>query len=228
MDGTRIMPLHGFRALGLPSPLNIVEGGLTLYLDAGNTASYPGSGTAWTDLSGNSNSGTLTNGPTFNSDNQGSIVFDGTNDYVNFASYSQPAYGTTTSFTWNIWVYPTRNSNGDLLMGNRGADLDFTKLTTNNFEYYPDNFGGAMPLNVWQNVCVVKNETNLFYYRNSSLIESGTSSSTKPSKPFYVGGDPISLEFSISRISQVLVYNRALSISEIAQNFNSVRGRYGI
>jgi hypothetical protein len=228
MGGTRIMPIHGFRATGLFSPLTIIKGGLVVYLDAGNTSSYSGSGTAWNDLSGNNNNGTLTNGPTFNSDNQGSIVFDGVNDYVNFSSYSQPAYGTTTSFAWSIWVRPTRNDNADVLMGNRGADLDFTKLTTNNFEYFPDNFGGAMPLNVWQNVCVVKNQTNIFYYRNSSLIASGSSSSTKPSKPFYVGGDPIASEFSISRISQVLVYNRALSISEITQNFNAFRGRYGI
>ena len=60
----------------------IVTNGLVLYLDAANKKSYPGSGTTWTDLSGNNNTGTLTNGPTFDSNNGGSIVFDGTNDYV--------------------------------------------------------------------------------------------------------------------------------------------------
>ena len=56
--------------------------GLVLALDAANTKSYPGSGTTWTDLSGRGNTGTLTNGPTYSSANGGSIVFDGTNDYV--------------------------------------------------------------------------------------------------------------------------------------------------
>ena len=59
----------------------IVTSGLVLALDAADRNSYPGSGTTWTDLSGNANNGTLTNGPTFNSANGGSIVFDGTNDF---------------------------------------------------------------------------------------------------------------------------------------------------
>jgi hypothetical protein len=63
---------------------NIVTDGLVLYLDAANQKSYPGTGTTWNDLSGNGNNGTLVNGPTFNSDNNGSIVFDGVDDYVNF------------------------------------------------------------------------------------------------------------------------------------------------
>jgi len=61
---------------------DIVENGLVLYLDAANRRSYPGSGTTWFDLSGNGNNGTLTNGPTFDSANGGSISFDGVNDYV--------------------------------------------------------------------------------------------------------------------------------------------------
>ena len=58
-------------------PTDIVTNGLVLFLDANNTNSYPGSGTSWYDLSGNGNTGTLTNGPTFSSVNGGTIVFDG-------------------------------------------------------------------------------------------------------------------------------------------------------
>ena len=58
----------------------IPTSGLIFYLDAANTRSYPGSGTTWTDLSGNGNTGTLTNGPTYSSANGGQIVFDGSND----------------------------------------------------------------------------------------------------------------------------------------------------
>lgn len=71
---------------------NIVRNGLVLCLDAASLRSYPGSGTTWNDLSGNNNNGTLTNGPTFNSENGGSIVFDGTNDYA-------PITGSVISIT---------------------------------------------------------------------------------------------------------------------------------
>jgi len=77
----------------------IVTDGLVLALDAGNTKSYPGSGTTWTDLSGNGNTGTLTNGPTFDSANGGSIVFDGTNDYVQVTGSI-----TVTSATFITWI----------------------------------------------------------------------------------------------------------------------------
>ena len=60
----------------------IVSDKLMLHLDAANPKSYIGSGTSWVDISGKGNNGTLTNGPTFSSDNLGSFVFDGTNDHV--------------------------------------------------------------------------------------------------------------------------------------------------
>ena len=69
----------------------IVTNGLVLALDAANTKSYPGSGTVWSDLTPNGNNGALTNGPTFNSANGGSIVFDGTNDYLQ---------GVSTNYKW--------------------------------------------------------------------------------------------------------------------------------
>jgi hypothetical protein len=65
-----------------------VTNGLVLCLDAADKNSYSGTGTTWTDLTGNGNNGTLTNGPTFNSANGGSISFDGTNDYIDCGSNS--------------------------------------------------------------------------------------------------------------------------------------------
>jgi hypothetical protein len=78
-----------FQIYGLKK--GIVENGLILYLDAGNTQSYPGTGTLWTDLTNNASIATLTNGPVFNPANGGSIVFDGTND---FAPISGPNFFT--------------------------------------------------------------------------------------------------------------------------------------
>ena len=83
------MTSFGYNVLGFGVNANpvaatpsIVSSGLILHLDAGNTDSYPGSGTTWSNLASSSFDGTLTNGPTFSSDDGGSIVFDGSNDYV--------------------------------------------------------------------------------------------------------------------------------------------------
>ena len=77
----------------------IVTNGLVLALDAGNTLSYVSGSTTWRDLSGNNNSGSLVNGPTFNSVNGGSIVFDGSNDYVEISPVN-----ASSQFTLNFWI----------------------------------------------------------------------------------------------------------------------------
>jgi hypothetical protein len=82
----------------------IITDGLVLYLDAANTRSYPGSGTVWSDLSRGGNNGTLRNGPTFNSGNGGSIVFDGVNDYASFPNNTNL---DNQKITMENWVYPT-------------------------------------------------------------------------------------------------------------------------
>jgi hypothetical protein len=80
---------------------SIITSGLVLNLDAGNTASYPGSGTVWTDLSGNGYNGTLTNGPIYSSSNGGTIVFDGTNDVASFGNILNIGL---SSWTMSCWV----------------------------------------------------------------------------------------------------------------------------
>ena len=86
---------------------NLNKDGLVMYLDAGSRISYLGSGTVWTDLSGNGNNGTLTNGPTFNSGNGGSIVFDGIDDYVNSNNISNVQ-------TLSYWIEPSVSNNLNL------------------------------------------------------------------------------------------------------------------
>ena len=81
-------------------PEEIVTDGLVLNLDAGDYASYPRSGTTWYDLSGGGNNGTLTNGPTYDSANKGSIVFDGTNDYVSVPSFNADSNQALSVFCW--------------------------------------------------------------------------------------------------------------------------------
>ena len=118
--------------------VDIVRDGLVLNLDAANLCSYPGSGTTWTDVSGNGNNGTLTNGPTYSSANGGSIVFDGTNDYATAPLSSQFEFGTG-EFTVEAWVNLTSSPSTGFtyrIIGigegaNGGAPLTYTGWSFN-------------------------------------------------------------------------------------------------
>ena len=83
---------------------NIVTDGLSLYVDAANSKSYPGNGTIWSDISKTGDDGTLVNGPTYNPNNNGSILFDGLDDYVNFSELT-PA-NTLNTFSFGLWFSP--------------------------------------------------------------------------------------------------------------------------
>jgi hypothetical protein len=204
----------------------IVTNGLIVYLDAGNPSSYSGSGSSWLDLSGNGNNFTLVNSPTYSSSNGGYLNFNGINQYAN-TSYQQPAQSSTTSFTWCAWIYPLLQDDPPLI-GCRNSSLIFTKLTSNKFEYYPTFVGSVMTTNAWKHYTIVKDNANFYYYTNGVLSASGSNSSSKTAIPFFVGGDNLAAEYSTSRISFVNVYHRALNLSEINQNFNFVKSRYGL
>ena len=104
------------------NPYTIHDNSLVLSLDASNQKSYIGSGTSWLDISYNGNNGTLTNGPTFNSNNGGFIVFDGTNDYVDCG------YATnvrTNSITYAVWIKFSVSQQSRTIMGIH-KDMNFT------------------------------------------------------------------------------------------------------
>lgn len=224
---------------------NVVTDGLVLYLDAGNRASYPGSGNTWYDLSGNNNHGTLTNGPTFNSNNNGSIVFDGTDDYVINASCKNLPQGSSARTT-QMWVYFNSNTNNILQLGLEGANssgsvyiLEYLQLAqvflftdgangANNIAIS----GGELPgTGAWVNYTFLHSYPNWNYYLNGNLTKSGTFGvefNTEGQK--YVIGrrfDTTQPQFS-GRMSTLSIYNRALSASEILQNYNVLKSRFGL
>ena len=227
----------GITITNTPGP-DIVTTGLQVYIDAGQTASYPGSGTAWNDISGNGNNGTLVNSPTFTSAGDASYFsFGSAGSQRTSFTYQTPIQTSATAFTWNIWTYPTGNSDSFVLMGYRGTSLlRFYKLTTQKFEMYPAEIFQAFTLNVWQNICVIYDGTqagtnNMKMYVNGTQV--GLRDADQPdlrvtAMPFFVGGDPDASEFATARISQVLVYHRALTTVEISQNYNAVKSRYGL
>ena len=119
---------------------SIVTNGLVLCLDAANIKSYAGTGTAWNDLSGNSRTGTLTNGPTYSGTNGGSIVFDGVNDYVQTPSLSLT--GNETNLTLSCWFKPANTNTtkavisiGDETIGGRRMILQRNGLIEENGSY---------------------------------------------------------------------------------------------
>ena len=212
----------------------IVTDGLVFAVDAANYESYPGSGTTWADLAGTSNS-TLTNGPLFDSNNGGSIVFDGSNDYAT-AGYQMPSQSSTTTFSWNLWIYLfSGNNQYDVIFGNRygPANLQFIKITPTSWEYYSnggENISYTIPTNQWVNLCVVKNQGTHYYYSNASQVGTRSSNKSIVANPVFMGADAYSgvKEPSSVQFASAAIYDRALSSTEVTQNYNALKPRFNL
>jgi hypothetical protein len=219
--------------------LGIVTTNLSMFLDAGNASSYPGSGTAWTDLSGNSRNGTLTGGPTYTSADGGAIIFDGTNDFVQCSGSI-----TATAATFVTWM--RRNGPQDDFDGiiySRSATATGISFfgTTNKISYtwnnavntYTWDSGLTIPDLTWCMVAVsVTSTTATAYLCQSSGITSATNTVSHTSTTLddiKVGADELGgFRFFNGRIATAMIYDRALSADEITQNFNALRSRYGL
>jgi hypothetical protein len=227
-------------------PIAIVTANLVMHLDAGNSSSYPGSGTTWTDLTGNGNNGTLTNGPTYSSANGGSIVFDGTDDYVNCGT------GLAQSGSWTVSGvvrFSVSSATQMIIQRSLGVSASYPQnygifvLNTNKFacgtdadSYKRTESTTTMTTNTWYHVTGLYNSTTkiLSIYINGNLENSSTALVGNPTSTGSLlttigsgDGPDIALRLT-GNIAQISLYNRALSATEILQNFNALRGRYGI
>jgi hypothetical protein len=234
-------------------PPKIVTDGLVLHLDAGNRRSYPGSGTTWTDLSGAGNNGTLTNGPTFNGDNAGSIVFDGVNDYTTLPT-NFFTYPTLTTFTISLW-FKSSQSNGGTLFGQQNTSAPSINPTgwipviylrsdgyirsepfwtgnANNFILSTS----VLNNNIWYNIVITfQSGVHILYVNGiSNSQRTGLTLTSYTTTYYYFIGAGVSNQrflgsnYFSGNISNFIFYNRALSATEIQQNFNSSRARYNI
>jgi hypothetical protein len=215
----------------------IVTDGLVLALDAGNTKSYPGSGTAWTDLTGRGNNGTLTDGPTYSSADGGSIVFDGSNDYVQCTGSL-----TVTAATFVTWI--KRNGNQgtyDGILFSRGTNITgMAYYTSNQLGYawnnaintYTWSSGLTVPDLTWCMIAVsVTSTAATAYLCQTSGITSATNivnHSSSVLNDIKLAQDDFGGRFFNGNISIAMIYNKALTADEIRQNFNATRARYGI
>jgi hypothetical protein len=218
----------------------IVRSGLVLHLDAANRKSYPGAGTMWNDLSTIGNNGSLLNSPTYD---QTYFTFDGVDDTVDCGAVSQIG-STLTSMSISVWVYPTSSSTRMILENGTNYTTNTFYLTQENssyftFEVYGTNYdvvyaNYVYQLNTWYNlVGIWQSNMRVDLYTNG-ILTSGTRNGVVQTTVrngdtnLFVGSRAGSSFFYSGRINQPMLYNRALTAAEISQNFNALRGRYGI
>lgn len=212
----------------------IVTDGLVMYLDAANPRSYPRSGTAWNDISGNNITGTLTNGPTFDSTSGGSFVFDGTDKFV------QTSINTTLT-AMTLMGFIKRNGNQVEYTGifySRGTaatglgffstqnDLSYTWNDLSTTFLFDSNL--LIPNNQWCMVAVSVTSTAATLYVNTTSVTNSTSHPSTTIDDLKIGKDESSTRRFNGNIANVMLYNRALSATEVLQNFNATRNRFGI
>ena len=224
----------------------MVTNGLVLALDAGNTKSYPGSGTTWSDLSGNGNNGTLLNDVGYNSSNNGIMIFDGTNDYCNIANTSIGNFATS-DFSVSCWAkaasgaavtrglfskYDPHSGNGTgwfifhrdgqiwvRITQDLAAPLEMSQIIV------------SVPTSVWYNITITRTTNYFSLYINGVLYQTNTTTNIincSSTGPLRIGSGYSSGYYYIGDVGAASIYDRAISAAEVSQNFNALRGRYGI
>lgn len=229
----------------------IITDGLVLNVDAGFTPSYPTTGTTWYDVSTGGISGTLTNGPTFNTSNNGSIVFDGTDDYATFGNQNLGIDLISKSFC--AWVYlgatlanPTGIIDKDFdtspgVYGGWGfwvgSDRKLWWWNTANQDIR-DTGSSTVGTNIWSHIAVTYNSSTktASFYINGSLNSSGSNASISEQSSgtqalaisaIRIGTASVGGYLS-GRVANVLAYNRVLTSAEVLQNFNAQKSRFGL
>lgn len=235
----------------------IITSSLILYLDAANTKSYPSTGTAWYDISGNNNHFTLVNGPVYNSANQGSISFDGVDDYalsnnnINLTGYDyivvEVWFSSNTTTPSAILIEHTANWNTNtggwgLSINSNGTSNQSGMMHTNHNTEGPRNYAFSISTN-WNTqlnlFSKISDSTGRLTYGNSSLLsfDSGngypTSTVTTAGGSFanailYLGSRGGAGSFFNGKLSVVKIYGFKITADQVSQNFNALRSRYRI
>lgn len=229
---------------------NIITDGLVVYLDASNTKSFVSGNTIWNDISRGGNNATLINGPTFNSSNGGSIVFDGVDDYVKGENTFSVLDGGN-KLTISMWVKvtsldvgrilfhiprDTTAGNGQVLVWLRNTgQIDVSVNTGSAFmrsntgvitagEWYHISLCFDLSLTTAQKIRPYVNGVDVFNAANALGTTFPTSTGS-----IWIGEEAKGyLSPFLGNISQVSLYNRRLSESEAIQNYNATKSRFGL
>jgi hypothetical protein len=222
----------------------LITDGLILHLNASNSSSYSGTGATWNDISGQVNTATLVNSPTFNS------------SPASF-SFSSAKYATTTknnislsSATFIAWINPSQTQGGytGIIFNRTGSGGSTARATgmdlyssnsvgytwDNVVETYNWNSGLFVPNNQWSMIAITINSTSATAYLcNANGISSATNAVANASLSnlnFFIATDPVNTaeRSFIGRLTTAMVYNRALSQAEITSNFNFQKSTFGL
>jgi hypothetical protein len=244
---------------------SIVTRGLVFAVDAADRTSYSSGSGVWRDLSGGGNNGTLTNGPTFDSEERGSIIFDGTNDYVNFGNINlSSTIAISISFWCKILSYPEISGGGKIMfevtnnINNSTTGIIVTYADDSNqafLKQYPLIIGlrgnsgyNLLPYNknfvndlqwhhytcIFDKSQVANNECSLYLdgdLKTPSFYPSGlvsNNSNNFGNNPLFLGSRSGTSIFSNIELANFLIYNRVLTASEALQNYNALKGRFGL
>lgn len=226
---------------------DLIQDRLVLCLDAGDRNSYQSGSLSWFDLSGNNNSGSLVNGPTFNTGSFGSIVFDGVDDTVRINSASPLEQISTTSTAW-IYAKSFTNAYNTIICKDEVSNRYNTILvkSNNKMAYYIycnnsvniDGTGIAtLSTNTWYFVAMTYNPTDGLKGYVNGVLDGSASPNGNPvtgSTFIQIGSHHQALtgggsgRYWNGYISNVMVYNRVLTAQEIQQNYNAQKSRFGL
>ena len=232
-----------------PSGLDIIQTNLFMLYDINDSSSYPGSGTSVTDLKGNFNA-TLFNGVGYSTGNGGELVFDGVDDYGNIASGFMTGLTNATITTWfyyqdngrwtRVWDFGTGTSNYVFLTPRNGQSYSGAyTLDTLRVAYRIGggsetlvNMSTQLTNNSWNEVTVTFSGSTMEMYHNGSSIGSVTNGGSLPNlgttSNNYIGKAQFPDPYFKGNVGLFFVYDATLNSTQVSDNFNSVRSRYGI
>jgi hypothetical protein len=219
----------------------VVTSGLTLYLDSGFIPSYKKSGNTWTDLSFSGKNATLINSPSFSSSNQGILLFSASS-----SQYATTAdLGTLSNFTINCWYYmntvPQSNKYPALVCNTYDlvSKVNFSlgvneapwsgKIAGGFYNSGWYNAAGFTPTaNTWTNACVTYDGSYIRLYRDGSLFSSAATSTAAVTsgQGVRIARRWDDVDYIDGYIPIVNIYNRALSASEVSQNYSAIYSRF--
>ena len=229
----------------------IVTNGLILNLDAANTKSYPGSGTTWTDLSNENNHATISNF-SVGSLNGGTLTADGANSFgvINAAASLQPASITIEAMVKpiynnqnyaNVISYPPNDNAHQspwmiyaIYLQHVSGNITSRFVTTRIGGAMVVSTSGAFDFNIWNHLAITFHNQVVKFYRDGHLHSGHAvapptiSYSGYENQNVFIGQNPSGSEDFEGEYSNIRMYNRALTDKEILQNFNAIKGRFGL
>lgn len=225
--------------MGVSYNSSIVRDRLVIALDPANVKSYPGSGSTWYDISGNGNHATLFNSPTFSG---GTVLLNGSNQYAQITA-NQTSLDFRYEQTVMVWEYHTfttgRRNIWDQAYGGYGT---WTHETGSNINHFYGDAGinntpytalasPSTTRGIWNCITSVRDVSNIVSY-NSTAGTSTTQANPYADQPVTSANIRIGLGYTGTYwegyLGPIFVYDKALTANEVLQNFNAMRGRFGV